>query len=204
MSVAATQRTGQYAERPAAGNGRAPEMETNRHLPVLKLGKRGCPQFEHLSGRNARGVSMTDQSSAKRGRLRRVARLKAAMASGNHTFEEWSFLQAYCGGKCVGCGARFILAREAGEYLLPDATREPWEWERFTKDHVKPLFCGGSNSIDNIQPMCRGCNSAKGTSERDWRPRGWREALDRALAEGWERPPQMCIGCPPGCRECVE
>lgn len=36
-------------------------------------------------------------------------------------------------------------------------------------DHVVPLSHGGSNTIDNIQPLCTVCNSEKGTRTKDYR-----------------------------------
>lgn len=40
---------------------------------------------------------------------------------------------------------------------------------RLTMDHVVPLSRGGKHSIDNIQPLCGSCNSAKNTKVIDYR-----------------------------------
>ena len=36
-------------------------------------------------------------------------------------------------------------------------------------DHIIPVFHNGENSIDNLQPLCRSCNSKKGTKIIDYR-----------------------------------
>ena len=134
---------------------------------------------------------------------RRKARHQAAIASGSHTDREWDFLVNYCGVRCVRCDAQFVCVRNAGgEYLRPVEGVDPWEWGRLSKDHVQPLVADGADSIGNLQPLCRDCNSTKGTALQDWRPAGWREAMDEALATGWAPPLAYCAGCSPDCREC--
>lgn len=43
------------------------------------------------------------------------------------------------------------------------------------KDHIEPVYSGGSDAIDNLQPLCRTCNSAKGPDTTDYRPKNWQE-----------------------------
>lgn len=41
---------------------------------------------------------------------------------------------------------------------------------KLTPDHVLPLARGGDNTIENIQPLCKSCNSKKHTKYIDYRP----------------------------------
>ena len=75
-------------------------------------------------------------------------RTKQAGYSGPHfTAREWAELVEACGGRCLRCG------------VLDD----------LTVDHVIPLGRGGSNAIENIQPLCSECNSIKGCETTDYR-----------------------------------
>lgn len=49
------------------------------------------------------------------------------------------------GGKCVYCGSS----------------------EKITIDHIIPICKGGTNEINNLQPLCLHCNSSKGGKLKD-------------------------------------
>lgn len=69
-------------------------------------------------------------------------------SGGKVTAAEWKEVKERYGNKCLRCGRDDL---------------------RLTMDHVLPLSKGGSNTIDNIQPLCKPCNSSKRTKHIDYR-----------------------------------
>ena len=65
-------------------------------------------------------------------------------AEGSHTLGEWELMKKQYGFTCPSCGKK-----------------EPEI--KLTEDHIIPLDRGGSDYIENIQPLCRSCNSKKHT-----------------------------------------
>lgn len=70
-------------------------------------------------------------------KIRRYAKERGA--EGSHTLKEWENLKLKFNYKCAHCGRK----------------------KQLTKDHIIPLSKGGSDYINNIQPLCRNCNSKK-------------------------------------------
>lgn len=59
---------------------------------------------------------------------------------GKHTREDWNRVKESFNNCCAHCGNAVKL----------------------TKDHIIPISKGGTDNIDNIQPLCISCNSRKG------------------------------------------
>jgi 5-methylcytosine-specific restriction endonuclease McrA len=66
-------------------------------------------------------------------------RRKYRLRSGKVGVEEWKKMLAEYNFSCAHCGSQ----------------------DDITQDHIIPLSRGGANLIENIQPLCRSCNSRK-------------------------------------------
>lgn len=102
----------------------------------------------------------------------RSERLSAARQLGTHTKEEWNFIVDICKNSCVKCHAK-------SDGLVGGS---------LCKDHITPVYAGGSDGIENLQPLCRNCNSSKGSDQTDLRPGDWPEQLAKRLANARQAP----------------
>lgn len=66
------------------------------------------------------------------------------------TSEQWEAVKYFYGYQCLRC-----------KKVEPEIS--------LAADHVVPLSRGGIDSIDNIQPLCKSCNSKKHTAIMDFR-----------------------------------
>jgi len=97
---------------------------------------------------NRRACEKYRKNHPERRRASWTRRRSAKQASDeNFTGEQWLELCEKYEHCCVACGER----------------------RKLTPDHIVPLSKGGSNGIDNIQPLCGHCNSAKRTKSTDYR-----------------------------------
>jgi hypothetical protein len=86
--------------------------------------------------------------------------LADARKLGTHTKKEFQEMVDFFKGECVKCGDK-----KSG----------------IVRDHIIPIYQGGSDSIDNLQPLCQNCNVSKGPDNTDYR-------ISHCLRNGYEMP----------------
>lgn len=99
------------------------------------------------SGNWKGGISLKREYAMVCKNKRRALKLKNG---GTYTLLEWEQLKLRYRYMCLCC-----KKVEPGIVL--------------SADHVIPLARGGRNDIENIQPLCRGCNMRKYTKKVDYR-----------------------------------
>lgn len=102
------------------------------------------PEKKREAGR--RWVKVNPEKVSAKYHRRRTRKTKAG---GSYTAAEWKTLCKQYDNRCLCCGKKTKL----------------------TADHVIPVIDGGNSDISNIQPLCKPCNSRKGTSAIDYRAR---------------------------------
>lgn len=79
--------------------------------------------------------------------LKRSERLSLARLKGTHSKDDWNEMVLFFNGICVKCGSN----------------------EKIVKDHIIPIYQGGSDGLYNLQPLCQKCNCSKGSENIDHR-----------------------------------
>lgn len=95
----------------------------------------------------------------------RAERMCDARKKGRHTKQEWIAMVSFFKDTCCRCKGH---------------SGDP----NIVKDHILPVYLGGSDSIKNIQPLCVHCNSAKGPEDIDWRP-SLAKILNKEIPTEW-------------------
>lgn len=75
---------------------------------------------------------------------------KRAQSIATHIDSEWLEMCSFFGFVCCNCESEVIGG-------IPN------------KDHIYPISLGGSDSIRNVQPLCRNCNTSKFINVIDYR-----------------------------------
>ena len=97
------------------------------------------------------GISVGTNEAKYRSFYVRMREVKKKGNGGSHTLVEWDALKKFYNHICLCC-------KQAEPLIV------------LTEDHIIPIRLGGTNNIDNIQPLCQSCNSIKWTKVIDYRP----------------------------------
>lgn len=124
------------------GKKRTPEQRLKMRLSMIGVPKPNAKgEKNHMWKGGYEHILMTH-------RHRRVQKLRNG---GSHTLPEWEALKIKFQHICLCC-----------------KRQEPFI--NLTEDHIMPLSLGGTDNIDNIQPLCLSCNSRKKINTTDYRP----------------------------------
>ena len=138
---ASTGREAPWAKPPSRLGTKMPESAKEKIRQFnLKTGKK--PPLTP-SGKNHPNWKGGEETLLSRRSIYEAKRRASKLGNGgSHSVGEWETLQAQYNWTCPCC-----------KKIEPEI--------KLTQDHIVPLSRGGSDNIENIQPLCKSCNSRK-------------------------------------------
>lgn len=132
--------------------GRKFNKERNKKISIALTGKILPLEVRNKIGKKSKGRMLGSKSPLyKDGRCRipgylswkknERGRIKKSNG-GSHTWQEWEVLKAQYNWTCPCC-------------------KKPESKVKLTQDHIIAVSKGGSDNIENIQPLCQSCNTKK-------------------------------------------
>jgi 5-methylcytosine-specific restriction endonuclease McrA len=125
---------------------------TSRRYAKSEKGRTTQRRHRRTEKSNARMDRFFSSPKGKHSRSKSnvTRRTNRSDAGGSFTHNQWYRLCEYYDFHCLRCNRKF-------------------PFEELTFDHIRPVSRSGSSDISNGQPLCKSCNSKKGTKEIDYR-----------------------------------